>query len=277
VSRPTLTGEFIAGPKGPIFVLLRKPSARIRGCVLVVPPFAEEMNKCRRMMSELAFGLAEQGIATLQPDLYGTGDSGGDFADGDWSVWRQDLAAAVGWAETRGCPVTGVLAIRLGAALAVAAQGNGAIPAASNAVLWQPVFDGGRFLTQFLRLRTAASLMDDRKETLAELRAKLQAGESLEVAGYALSGRLAEDLDRIAAPERLPATLGATAWLEVVRDADGQLPVPSQKLIEATRGAGASVGAVGLVSEPFWASTEIVVNQAFLSHTFSHFGGRGLG
>ena len=79
MSRTTFSGEFVAGTKGPIFVLLRKPLVPPRGCVLVVPPFAEEMNKCRRMVTELAIRLAEQGIATLQPDFYGTGDSAGDF------------------------------------------------------------------------------------------------------------------------------------------------------------------------------------------------------
>lgn len=273
MSQATLTGEFIAGPKGPIFVLLRRPAGPLQGCVLVVPPFAEEMNKCRRMVTEVGLGLAERGIGTLVPDLYGTGDSGGDFADGDWTTWRQDLAAAVRWADARGCPVTGILAIRLGAALAVAAQGKGAIPAVGKTVLWQPVLDGGRFLAQFLRLRTAASLMEDRKETLAELRAKLQPGESIEVAGYAISGRLAQDLDELAAPGRLPATLGATAWLEVVRDAEGPLPVSSQNIIEATQRAGGAVQAAGLVGEPFWSSTEIVVNRSVLSDSVAHLSG----
>ena len=272
-----LTGEFIAGSKGPIFVLLRRPAGQVQGCVLVVPPFAEEMNKCRRMVAEAALGLAEQGLATLIPDLYGTGDSGGDFEDGDWNAWQQDLAAAVRWAEKLDCPVTSILAIRLGAALAVAAQVSGAIPAVSKTVIWQPVFDGVRFLTQFLRLRTAASLMEDRKETLAELRSKLKTGESLEVAGYSLSGRLAEDLHGVATPEQLPKTLGAVAWLEMVREADIPLPAPSQKIIESTQSAGGSVQAAGLMGEPFWSSTEIVVNQAFLSRTRSHLGGSGLG
>jgi hypothetical protein len=58
VTGARLTGHFIAGPKGPIFVLLREPPDASRGCVIVVPPFAEEMNKCRRMVTEVAVGLA---------------------------------------------------------------------------------------------------------------------------------------------------------------------------------------------------------------------------
>ena len=54
----------------------------------MVPPFAEEMNKCRPMVTEVALGLAESGIASIVPDLYGTGDSGGDFSEGDWETWQ---------------------------------------------------------------------------------------------------------------------------------------------------------------------------------------------
>ena len=54
MSRRSVSGQFIDGAKGPIFVLAREPAAGVRGCVLVVPPFAEEMNKCRRMVTEVA-------------------------------------------------------------------------------------------------------------------------------------------------------------------------------------------------------------------------------
>ncbi len=59
----------------------------------MLPPFAEEMNKCRRMMALTAYALQAAGLDVLFVDLFGTGDSGGDFADGSLEVWRSDLHA----------------------------------------------------------------------------------------------------------------------------------------------------------------------------------------
>ena len=94
-----ISGHFVQSGKGPIFVLRRVPVGPVAGTVLVVPPFAEEMNKCRRIVTEVALGLADRGVATLVPDLHGTGDSAGDFAEADWATWCGNLADAVEWSE----------------------------------------------------------------------------------------------------------------------------------------------------------------------------------
>jgi exosortase A-associated hydrolase 2 len=266
-----LSGHFLDGVRGPVFVLAREPAAPARGCVLVVPPFAEEMNKCRAMMTDVAVALAQRGIGTVLPDLYGTGDSGGDFSDGDLAVWREDLLLAMQWCRQRLHAVTGILAVRLGCALAAALVSSGRTEAMSRTVLWQPVFDGGRHLTQFLRLRITAALAEqDRKETLAELRARLQAGEIVEVAGYPLSGQLTEQLAALSVPTSLPPQLGKTAWLEIVRDG-AALPQPAAQLIERSRAAGIDVELRTFPGEPFWAATDIVRNRALTGATIDAF------
>lgn len=277
MSRRSVSGQFIDGTKGPIFVLARGPAADVRGCVLVVPPFTEEMNKCRRMVTEVASALADRGVATVLPDLYGTGDSGGDFADANWDVWQSDIFRTSRWCAERGWPVQGILAVRLGCALAVAAMASGRLPSVARSALWQPMFDGRRFLAQFLRLRIAASLMLDQKESLAGLRARLHAGEVLEIAGYGLSSRLAADLDSLGPPDGLPRGFGESAWLEVVRERDARLPVPSQNLIEQTLTHGGQVREFLIVGEPFWASTEIVVVPKIISETVAHLSGEAPG
>ena len=50
---------------------------RVLGHVLCVPPFNEEMNRCRSMITLQARALALLGIGTLLLDLHGTGDSAG--------------------------------------------------------------------------------------------------------------------------------------------------------------------------------------------------------
>lgn len=272
--RSVVSGHFIGGTKGPIFVLRRTAVGKNFGCVLVVPPFGEEMNKCRRMVTETAVVLASHGIATVLPDLFGTGDSGGDFEDADWATWRADLAQVAHWSAGQGCPATALLAIRLGCLLATDVMSDATVPPVERTVFWQPVLDGGRFLTQFLRLRLAAGLTDERGETSAGLRERLGRGLALDVAGYRLSSRLAADLDSARVPELLPHALGTVSWLEVTRDPTGPLAVHVRTLVERTAASGGQVAVARFPGEPFWSSTEIASNRPMMDATVAHLAGR---
>ncbi|MFQ5348711.1 MAG: hydrolase 2, exosortase A system-associated, partial [Rhodothalassiaceae bacterium] len=80
-----LRPRFADGPSGPLFCLDVEPAAAARRAqVLLVAPFAEELNRSRRMMIVLARQLATIGIATTITDLYATGDSAGRFAEARW-------------------------------------------------------------------------------------------------------------------------------------------------------------------------------------------------
>jgi exosortase A-associated hydrolase 2 len=273
MNRSMMTGHFIAGEAGPLFTLLREPAAGATECVLVVPPFAEEMNKSRRMVAVVSKALAEQGSACVVPDLFGTGDSGGDFSDAHWTLWQSDLAHVANWCAQRNLRVSGILAIRFGAALAAAALAGGAIPPVKKTALWQPFMSGSRCLSQFLRLRIAASLVElDRKETLAELQQQLRSGAVVEVAGYGVSGRLAQEIDAVSAPTVLPPQFGDCLWLEVVRDATAELNTASTNLIAESERAGAKIAIGKFVGEPFWAATEIVVQHECIDATKQFFG-----
>jgi exosortase A-associated hydrolase 2 len=250
-----LSGEFLQGSKGPLFFVVRRPAGPARGCVLCIPPFAEEMNKARRMLTEASVALAERGIASVTVDLYGTGDSAGDFADADWLGWQQDVIAACARAAALDIAVSGVVAVRLGCALAVAVSAR--MPALERTVLWQPVFDGRRSLAQFLRLRVMAARMADDKK----------AGETVEVAGYGLSARLARDLEALVAPQELPKSLGEIHWMEVAMQTDAPLSPATEQLMARSRAAGSRVDYRLFAGEPFWSSTEIVVSREMVRAT----------
>src|SRR5579875_280343 len=100
---PRVEPLFLAGPAGPIFATYYAARRTIgRGLSLVyVPPFAEEMNCSRRMAALQARRLADIGIGALLIDLYGTGESGGGFADARWRTWLGDIAAAAIWLKSR--------------------------------------------------------------------------------------------------------------------------------------------------------------------------------
>ncbi|HWI13376.1 MAG TPA: hydrolase 2, exosortase A system-associated [Burkholderiales bacterium] len=267
-----LTGHFIEGTQGPLFVAVREPAddgaGGVRGCVLVVPPFAEEMNKTRRMLAELSIRLADRGIVTVVPDLYGTGDSAGDFGVVDWQTWQRDIGSVAAWAAARGMPVDRLLAVRLGAALALDCIASGNLPDTyRHTVFWQPVFDGARFVTQFLRLRTAASLTAAQKESVSDLRASLQAGQVVDVAGYALSPRLAASVNACAMPEVLPVEFGRVTCIEITRSADVGITAPLAQLCERSVASGGSASTHTVVGEPYWASTEIVSVKGVIDKT----------
>jgi exosortase A-associated hydrolase 2 len=272
LSRGELSAEFIAGSRGRLLAVVRRPSGAACNGVLIVPPFAEEMNKSRHLFTEIADALIESGVATVVVDLFGTGDSEGEFSDADWTVWKSDLAAAVQWAASRQITITKLLAVRLGCALGCeAARDNGW--KLDRTVMWQPVVSGTRALDQFLRLRVAATMMQkDGKETIAGLRARLKSGQSVEVAGYDVSGRLAEQLDRVDLGQTLGANLGAVRWVEVVRSADAPPPAAATASVERARAGGASVELHTVLGEPFWSSVEIVRNPTLVADAVNALG-----
>jgi exosortase A-associated hydrolase 2 len=239
--------------------------------VLFVPPLGEEMNKSRRMLSLVAQALATRGLATVLVDLFGTGDSGGEFAEADWEVWQDDLQRAAMWCSREAAPIKGLLAVRLGCALAADAV-RGPLAPVRRAVFWQPMFDGERWLDQFLRVRIAASMMeDDRRESLGDLRATLAAGRIVDVAGYSISGRFAAQLAQVRLGGPIPPAFGSVAWFEVVRSADAPPPAGNTRLADESRSAGVPVDVRTFAGQPFWSSTEIVELPDLVSATAAAF------
>jgi exosortase A-associated hydrolase 2 len=258
-----IAAEFLGDHPNRIFVLAHRPASFDGRCVLVCPPFAEEMNKARRMVTELAHRLTASGVAVVVPDLFGTGDSEGDFADASWSRWIEDLRATELWINGHGWRVELLLGIRLGCLLSAHyAQQRAAGPL--RALFWQPMTDGSRALEQFLRIRVAASLMRDEKETVALLKQRLSGGAVVEVGGYGLSAALAEELARLRLVQ-LGSALTAVHWFEVLRSADASVPGPAVTAVEELRKHGVQVTLQTVVGEPFWASTEIVSVPELLS------------
>jgi exosortase A-associated hydrolase 2 len=231
-----------------------------------VHPFAEEMNKSRRMAALQSRMLAESGFAVLQIDLYGCGDSAGDFADASWARWVDDVVAAADWLRDRTRCVPSLWGLRAGCLLA--AQAAERIDSVGDLLFWQPVVSGSLHLQQFLRLRVAGQLMGragaDRTGT-AELRAELARGATVEVAGYALSPAVAAGLDAAAlAPVRARARV---AWLEVSAASPPELTPASSARIEAWRAAGHHVVADALAGVAFWQTQEIAECAAMLAAT----------
>ncbi|HET9396210.1 MAG TPA: hydrolase 2, exosortase A system-associated, partial [Nitrospiraceae bacterium] len=176
---------FMQSARGPRFAIATRPERSPLGGLLYLHPFAEEMNRSRRMAALAARAFARDGWLVLQPDLTGCGDSAGDFADAGWQHWLDDVSSAWAWLQTncKGAPLV-LWTLRAGSLLAADwLARTGETPAL---LLWQPVLQGQQALTQFLRLKAASQMLDESQSRTAikTLRADLEAGRSVEIAGY---------------------------------------------------------------------------------------------
>lgn len=253
---------FLATSQGEAFCLYHAAQGVARGAVVYIHPFAEELNKSRRMAALQARALAAAGHAVLQIDLHGCGDSDGEFADARWEHWLADIGAACAWLRERcGLPV-GLWGLRLGALLALDYAVQAGEPPA-RLLLWQPVLQGTTFMTQFLRLRVASAMLGDLAADSGgtrALRATLAAGHKLEVAGYDLAPELVAAIDALDGATMTPPC--PVQWIEIV--AAPERPAPPA----AARVAAAWGAQLHTVAGPqFWTTQEIEECPALVTLT----------
>lgn len=252
-----------AAAAGQRFCLFHQPAAQVpwRGAVVYVHPFAEEMNKSRRMAALQARALAFAGYAVLQIDLHGCGDSSGDFGDATWESWIEDVRLACDWLHQRSDAALWLWGLRTGCLLASAAASR--VDRPNKLLLWQPVLSGKQFLQQFLRLKLAGEMLGgEGKGLMDRLRQQLAQGESVEVAGYLLSPGLANGLEQA---ELLPAAQSSRIeWIELSGKLDGRLSPLADARIEKWRSAGFAARGRLIHGPAFWQTAEIAECPALL-------------
>jgi exosortase A-associated hydrolase 2 len=243
---------FLDTPGGRIFAVHHAPPGARRH-VLCVPPFNEEMNRCRSMLTLQAQALAGIGCGLLVVDLFGTGDSEGGYVDARWERWLGNLSAASLWLASQGGCVA-LLGIRLGVILAADWLGRSAKGEPRALVAWQPVIDGRQYLTQFLRIRIAANMdrKDLPKETTASMREQFAAGRPVEIGGYEIHPELAGAIEAAHLSKSVLPTGTRIAWLEQLTPAS-TVPSPAgEKLIAEWTAAGLAIDVIGFEGQAFW-------------------------
>ncbi len=222
--------------------------------MIYLHPFAEEMNKSRRMAALQSRALAAVGYDVLQIDLLGCGDSSGDFADASWQVWLEDVLLAHRWLRTKTLAPLTLWGLRGGCLLAASAAVD--LPETTNFIFWQPVISGKQHWQQFMRLKMAGALAGgDAKGVTELLRQQLAAGQSVEIAGYGIAPALAEGLEQ--AELKPPASLGHIIWLEISLRDEATLSPVSQKRLEQWLAAGYNIDVRIVCGPAFWQTTEI--------------------
>lgn len=247
----------------------------MRGRVLYLHPFAEELNTTRRVVAQQARAMALAGYAVLQVDLLGCGDSSGDFADATWEAWQADALRAHDWLHQHASGPRWVWGLRAGALLAAHLAGQLVAPRGGTShhpaaepvhlLLWQPVHSGQQMLQQFLRLHAAAQWLGADKAGAASPAKTLAQGQPVNIAGYTLSPALAQGLGqaRLQPPPDGGTGAGRLVWLEVSTQthpvaapgAAAELPPTSpatEKALSAWRSAGWQVQAHTVTGPAFW-------------------------
>lgn len=269
VTAPGLRPWFLPARHGRLFCLERPAPDGLAGadCVLVLPAFAEEMNKTRRMLALLGDALQARGISLFAPDLHGTGDSEGDFGEARLETWQDDLQDCLGWLREAGVARLHVLAVRTGALL-LGGLASGPLPL-GRLLLWQPVGSGKSYVNQFLRLRLAGNLIAGNASDagMAGLREELRQQGSLEIAGYRCREDLLTGLASIELQDLPVDGFAAVDCFEVgLEDAEKASPAMA-RVLERWRAAGGAVAGRTLAGDPFWATTEISIVPGLVDAT----------
>lgn len=258
---PARRDVFFLGEGDDARFCLLTSAPQARGALLFVHPFAEEMNRSRRMASLAAQAFAAQGWSVLQMDLRGCGDSAGDFGDASWDNWLDDLDRAHAWLQQQGHTRVALWSLRAGSLLASdwLARRHAAQPSQPGMpwLCWQAVFNGAQYLTQFLRIRLGADLATSPQssQVLSELRNALKAGEAISVGGYWLNASLAQSLGQ--SQLRTPPSPGPMALLEVASGAQPELSPVASSWVEKAGAAGLAVNARAVPGAKFWQSPEV--------------------
>jgi hypothetical protein len=157
--------------------------------------------------------------------------------------------AAIGlMLERQGSSRVSLLGLRIGASLAcrIAATRT----EVEDLVLWAPVVDGSRYLQELLRinLTTQMAAYGEVQEDRETLRAKLRAGVSVNVDGFEMSGKMADDLDGLSLATGTPPRCARALLAQIERAPTAK---PSNEML-AMQALIPSARLEVVQEEPFW-------------------------
>jgi len=151
--------------------------------LLIIPPLFEEMNRSRAFLANVGRELASLNIATLLPDLPGTGDCGRALEHICWQEWQEALHALV-----RAEKPDHILAMRGGALLAqhLHVPRDDFAPVKSGQIIWRAL----------ARARMVMEQESGHRLSQAELESSSAQGQTLLCAGYALNPLMVRGLQQ---------------------------------------------------------------------------------
>ncbi len=266
--RPHVQPQFIQARSGHLFVSVRRPAHDVTSSVvLLLPPFAEEMNKSRRLLTLQSQTLCEAGFAVAVFDAFGTGDSEGRFGEATIQHWQNDCQDVLEFLSTEGFTECIPLCVRFGALLLDHVLSVSPL-AINHAILWQPVTSGAQSLNQFLRLQSAANMMNSESGPgVSDMQATLKSGGSVEVAGYELSADLFRQSQALKLDTLNLEKLRRIDWFAIAGSADSPMPAAATRHTQRWIEQGLSAHVKVIEGAQFWAATELVVVPELVART----------
>lgn len=246
------------GRGGRLFAMYRFPPGVVRGALLFVHPFAEEMNRARRMVALAVQNFVEAGWAVLQLDLTGCGDSSDEITDVAWDTWLDDVSAGVWWLRSRHSTPLVLWGLRAGCLVLSdwIARANEQHPV----LYWQPVSSGRQHVTHFLMMKVAGELPggQDARTVLQGMRSRLDMGGSVEVAGYGIGTALVKGFEQSVLD--FPGSYAGQVNVFEINSLgrDGLSPVLAG-FVGRWRQAGVDVRAEVAKGPAFWLTQEVTV------------------
>ena len=184
--------------------------------VIFVPPFAEEMNRSKRMYVLCARLLADSGIHAYCFDYSGTGDSSGEWGEFSYADWIQDIHHVCNHCSTF-CDRIGFVALRFGALILSDAIEQFRLNI-DRCVFWDPIEAGEGLVRQLIRIKIAAAMSGESKKlSTKEILEDIQANGFLESGGYHISKTLIDDINSKKLSSLLESVLGQSEieWMQL--------------------------------------------------------------
>ncbi|MGH1374021.1 MAG: hydrolase 1, exosortase A system-associated [Cellvibrionaceae bacterium] len=240
--------------------------------VVILSPFFEEMNKCRKQISLQARDLVDKGYHVVVPDYAGTGDSHDELEQITWPLWLRQLEELVSWVSKNGATEISMIAVRSAALLASELLSSPSITKNIGLILWQPVINGKTYINQLYRLRLAAGLGQSRgaaRESVASLKEQLDRDKLLEIAGYRIGKELISSIECAELSQHSFVHCSDLRWIELSSREELKLLPVSLKQIELFKERGQRVDSCVIRSDAFWTTQEITTSNELIEATSS--------
>ncbi|MGI5310477.1 glycosyl transferase [Rheinheimera sp. WS51] len=261
---------FCAMPSGLNFLSVTKAKTATHA-VVILPPFAEEMNKSRHIIKQCTTQLAEHNYYSFMLDNYGTGDSEGDLDTATIELWRIDLAILMQKIADWGFQSVSFIAIRFGALQLFDLLNLHSLPLPiKHLVLWQPMFDASRFWQQFCRIKVAEAMASGEKTSQKQLEQQLEQGQIVEIAGYPINSSFVQSILQM--ESTFPAVLNNSllSWFELSKLDNIALPV--QKMRDSLT-EKCLLHFNQIKAEAFWQTSELAEANKLIALTINQFAG----
>lgn len=222
------------------------------------------------MLANMTYLSAQLGYDVVSFDLFGTGDSQGEFGESTWDIWIDDIFTMLHWLKASNTDTISLIALRTGSLFLEPILQNSPLNI-DKLILWQPVINGGLFLNQFIRLKLAADMMADSTTRISakDIRQQLENGNPFEIAGYMLNPELYNPMANLNLSSLQHVTCPAIHWYEIAPSLEQTFTPGSQRVIDELKQAGIKIHLTPIQGPQFWSTAEITEVQTLLDETLS--------